>query len=389
MTPTATRSLVLLALIYGSSSAICQRAPQWRVESKATVTIGASETDTTDLLTTVVGATRLPDGNILVGDHGAFALRLFSPEGHAIRAFGRKGAGPGEIGYLKALLRCGDSLVTMDLDGNRTSVFSLDGRYVRVFRFGRVQTTVVPGGAVATRQPYASACSPEMRFVHYGWEEPTDLVDGAFRPPVPFWISPADSTIREQFGTLPGSERLGNISSDGKSGGSRPLPLGKQTRVAVGSDRVYIGTGDRYEILVFDRTGRKLESIRAPRATVPTSTADINRFKAVEMSGMDDARRARAWERYAIMPFPKTLPAHGALVVDAAGNLWIQDYPRPTSNTVAWSIFDPQAREIASAMLPSNLEVYEIGRDYVLGRYFDPEEAIPQVRLYTLRRVGR
>ena len=32
------------------------------------------------------------------------------------------------------------------------------------------------------------------------------------------------------------------------------------------------------------------------------------------------------------------------------------------------------------------LEVYEIGNDYVLGRYFDPEEAIPQVKLYVLRR---
>src|SRR5688572_14887238 len=100
---------ILLAIT--NPLALAQTPAKWAVEPNASVTIGASETDTTDLLTTVVGATRLPDGRILVGDQGSFALRLFSPQGKALRAFGRKGGGPGEITYLKALLRCGDSVV--------------------------------------------------------------------------------------------------------------------------------------------------------------------------------------------------------------------------------------------------------------------------------------
>ena len=57
---------------------------------------------------------------------------------------------------------------------------------------------------------------------------------------------------------------------------------------------------------------------------------------------MDSARRALSEQRYPAFPFPKTLPAHGALAVDALGNLWVQDYPVPTSTTVAWSIFNGQ-----------------------------------------------
>jgi hypothetical protein len=222
--------------------------------------------------------------------------------------------------------------------------------------------------------------------VHYGWAERNEIVAGVYRTPVPFWIAPADSTVQQQFGSFPGSERLGLVSADGKSAGSGPLPLGKETKLAVASNRVYIGTGEKYEILVFDMTGKQLEPIRVARASRPTTVADIDRYKAIQMAGLNDERRALAEQRYATVPFPKTLPAHGALVVDVLGNLWIQDYPRPTSTTVAWSVFNVQGQEIAMATLPTNLEVYEIGNDYVLGRYFDPEEAIPQVRLYTLRR---
>ena len=40
----------------------------------------------------------------------------------------------------------------------------------------------------------------------------------------------------------------------------------------------------------------------------------------------------------------------------------------------------------ATVLLPTALEVYEIGRDYVLGRYVDADESVPEVRLYSLTR---
>jgi hypothetical protein len=43
---------------------------------------------------------------------------------------------------------------------------------------------------------------------------------------------------------------------------------------------------------------------------------------------------------------------------------------------------------VAEVQLPVDLEVYEIGLDYVLGRFLNAEESIPQVRMYRLRRGG-
>jgi hypothetical protein len=72
--------------------------------------------------------------------------------------------------------------------------------------------------------------------------------------------------------------------------------------------------------------------------------------------------------------------------VDALDQLWVEEYPRPRAATVTWTVFAPDGRLVGKAALPRHLSVFEIGRDYVLGRYLDPEEAIPQVRMYRLIR---
>ncbi len=75
-------------------------------------------------------------------------------------AFGRKGKGPGEIGYLAAMYRCGDRLLTNDIDGSRVTVFTLVGAVEREFRFQSPQSVA----------PYRSACNGSGTFVHYGWD---------------------------------------------------------------------------------------------------------------------------------------------------------------------------------------------------------------------------
>ncbi|MCU0635615.1 MAG: hypothetical protein MUE41_12140, partial [Gemmatimonadaceae bacterium] len=88
------------------------------------------------MLQVVLGAARWRDGSLVVGDRGAFALKWFRPDGKLRQAFGREGAGPGEVRYLKDLLRCGDTLFVEDIDnGHRISAFAADARFVRHFTF--------------------------------------------------------------------------------------------------------------------------------------------------------------------------------------------------------------------------------------------------------------
>ena len=365
---------LVCALLCGPVVATAQAPARWTIDATPVVTIGASEADTNDLLTAVVGAIRLPDGRILVGDLGAYSLRLFSAAGKPLRRFGRKGAGPGEVGYLKSLLQCGDSLVTMDIEAQRVSVFSMEGAYVRSFRFGSPQPA---------RPPYSSVCNRSGTFAHFGWENRTDMKGGVYRASVPFWFSGTDSAVRRVVGSYPGSERYGQVVQD-QLRGSRPLPLGKQPTIALADDRFYLGTADRYEIMVFDLSGKQVTTIRKSISNLETTPDDIQYAIEKEVGGRGPEIRARVERSYAEMQLPKTIPAYAAMKVDARENLWVQDYPRTKSPVVQWTVFDPRGREIAAVALPVYLEAYEIGDDYVLGRFLDPEESIPQVRLYRL-----
>ena len=49
-----------------------------------------------------------------------------------------------------------------------------------------------------------------------------------------------------------------------------------------------------------------------------------------------------------------------------------------------WTVFAPDGKVRATVAMPVALEVYEIGVDYMLGRYIDTEEQVPEVRVYRL-----
>lgn len=51
---------------------------------------------------------------------------------------------------------------------------------------------------------------------------------------------------------------------------------------------------------------------------------------------------------------------------------------------VTWTVFDPTGKQLVEMLMPQALDVYEIGIDYVLGRYLDPDESILQVRMCRL-----
>src|SRR5690606_5687834 len=87
------------------------------------------------LLQRATGATRLSDGSVIVADLGEAPLRRFNADGSLATRISRAGSGPGEMQYLAWLFRCGDQFITYDIQGYRISIFNLDGKYQREFRF--------------------------------------------------------------------------------------------------------------------------------------------------------------------------------------------------------------------------------------------------------------
>ena len=369
--------LLVAALLVAPVCLAAQDAP-WTVSAKPTLLLGDASGDANVLFGDgLVGATRFPDGRILVGDRGDFSLKLFDGTGKILRHAGRKGAGPGELAYLARMYRCGDQVITYDIEGYRMTVFDASLQVVRSFRFK------APAGGI----PYASACNASGTFVHYGWTDRKDTKGGIHRGDVDVWTSGADSGIRKVIGRMPGSERWG-IVGGGQLRGSRPIPLGKEPVIAISADRIFTGSADTYEIVVNDLAGNRVGTILKPNVNLAATKADIDFVLEREQAGKSEREQKRIADGYATMEFPRTIPAYKELVVDADGLLWVQDYPRAKSPTSRWTVFSPAGAQQAEVLLPAHLEVYEIGRDYVLGKYLDPEEQIPEIRMYSLRRAG-
>jgi hypothetical protein len=298
---------------------------------------------------------------VVVGDLGAWALREFSPQGRVVKRFGRKGKGPGEIEYLFYMFRCGDSLVTKDLQG-LVSVFNLNGTFVRAFQ---LKTT-----------PYRMACNARMRFAVMGWEANNAIKSEVNRSPADYWLARADTNVETQLGKMPGAERIGQ----------RPLPLGRDPRVAIGLTTAYVALADSLEVRRFDLEGRPLAPMldRIPR--VAATQADLDAEREREIAALGERARAAITRDYAVVPLARFLPATRELVVDRDDNLWVQHFPRAASPTVRWTVFSPQGQVRATIELPRVFDVYEVGRDYILGRYIDPNESVPEVRMYRLNR---
>lgn len=377
------RLLLLATLVAAVLGATASSAhpPQarWRLDPRPSLVLGASETDTSGILQTVVGATRLPDGSVLVGDRGEFALKRFSPAGALLRSFARRGSGPGEVRFLGRMLRCGDSVYTYDIEeGYRYSVFTLDGRYGRSFRLW------APTGSST---PYNTACNATGDFAHLGWESQRDMKAGTFRSIVPVWLSRADSAAGRIIDSVPGSERFGLVR-DGQLRGTRPLPLGKEPVLGIGRSQVYVGSADRYRILALDFTGKVVATLQRPEAPVPVTRADVQGAIDREVANRGENARRGVEQAYAEMRLPNTLPAYTALVVDADDRVWVRPYARGNAARAEWTVFDAKGAILATVAVPTHLSILEIGRDYVLGRYLDPDEAIPQVRVYRLTRTS-
>lgn len=355
----------------------------WQVDPTPAVVIGEPVDDTRHLLGEIFGATRLPDGGILVGDRQDNALHFFGPDGAHRRSIGRQGSGPGEYVYPAALWRCGDQVLVYDIDGHLTSVLSLDGTKVRDFRFGA--GAQLPGSST----PYRSVCNAGGRFAHYGWENlrAGPPAEDVFRPRVPFWLTAADSGVVAVLDSFPGAERV--VSRNPRTGvmvGTEPRRFGRHTAIALASDRLYVGTGDESFVLAIDLASLTTDTIRLPFLLRPLTPEMIEIEKAVQLALAPPDQHRELEARFANHPFPETVPPYAALLVDAEDLLWVQEYPLANSPGVRWLVVNKTGQVLAEATLPSHLEVFEIGRDYILGRYIDPAESIPQVRVYPLRR---
>jgi hypothetical protein len=346
----------------------------WRVAPLPRVDIGVADGSPTQQLFQVRRAARLSDGSIVVANRGSHELRYFDATGVHLTSAGGRGGGPGEFEDLRWMgVMPGDSVVAYDIAHRRLSVFDAHG----AFQYS---------SAVQGPQFFAHGAFADGSVLMFRWE---DMEDGAARRTTVAVRYGTDGILRDSLVSLPGPELLIEIEQLSTPRGvlplwtSRDLVFAHDAVLAVSGMHLYSGTQDRYEIDVRDTTGTLVASVRAAREPVPVTEAEVDAYKAEAMAGYsgEDAAHHRTLMRDT--PHAEVFPAHGAILVDADGNLWVEEYRQPGDDRPRWTVFDPAHGMLGTVELPEGLTVFQIGADFVLGKWTD-DFGVEHVRLHDL-----
>ena len=160
-------------------------------------------------------------------------------------------------------------------------------------------------------------------------------------------------------------------------------PGGKRTRIAVGADRVYVGTQDSAYVQQLGGDGHTLSVLPigvAGRKTTPESYEHAIGLLARQLVVTSEREAYR--QSMLKIPMPAELPPYFELYADTEGTLWAQT-SIPGDGSTVFARTRADGRSLMEVRLSREIRVFEVGTDYVLGTYEDDSDN-PHVVLYRL-----
>jgi hypothetical protein len=354
----------------------------WSLAAEPRVEVGGLKGGEEDQLFRVRGATTLRDGRIAVGNSGSSQVRIYDRDGRHLTSLGGPGEGPGESQSLDLVgLHAGDTLVVLDRRLRRISFFLPDSGFIR-------SVGINPGEVYLLQ---ARGLFGDGSVMVEGMVFADDDPQGYARRPVAYRVLALDGSLEADLGEFPGSETMlvTRQSDHGIVDVLEDIPFGKEARVAVRSDGFYYGSQDRYEVKSYDQTGGLARVIRLARPPRAVTETDLNQFFDREVEGAADENEARELrQRFEEAPVPPFHPAYANLHSDAEGFLFVEEYRLPGDPWSALTVFDPEGKLAGRLDLPEELEILEVGWDYLLGLHRD-ELDVEYIRVYEMTRPGR
>ena len=372
-----------IQIVESSVARLGNRVP-FRVSDRLTLQIGVESGDPSQQFTEIAAATRLADGSIAIADRRTSEIRIFDASGKFLRKLGRRGQGPGEFNEIADIRVIGrDTLVAWDAFG-RFTVFSPTGNVARTFTLRADPDSGRPVGLAR------GALGDGSFFAYRVARIPAPPNEAAVRDTQHVSLYTRDGAYVRSVGNFLGLERL--LDAGGSMPGPdgvlraawsvRGKPFARETYMRTGAEWLYVARGDRYEILGFDRTGTLKRIIRTDGEPAPVTSAIIVAHRA-ERRSRNSPSRPIVDPKIDASWYPKVLPAYGALRIDPAQRLWVQDYPIPGEKQHRWKVFDRNGALLGTVLSPADVEILEIGTDYLLGWWRDDLD-VEYLRMYAL-----
>ena len=360
----------------------------WTIGDEPMVEIGEVSGPAEYLLDGVTGAVRLSDGGIVLGERSSGELRRYDREGTFVWRVAGRGEGPGEHQWLTFLGRLpGDSVVTWDIGLDRVQVFGPDGRVARSSR-----TESPSSGLTATEAIGVSGRNLVLTYSDYR-ESPVGVV----RWPgvrIATW-SLDDGTVRELM-SVPGDEQ--HVTRSGGRITQTVYEFGKGPRWSAMPGRLAVVDTESFSVRSISLDDGATTAIL--RRDVPVREVTSEHVEAfvewmahrnVVYGGYSEEQAEASKPGWRKRPMASTLPVLESILLDAAGNLWVEPHTVYGAAVPPPEVYAPDGTWLGSVVLPSGRGGLvaggglEIGDDYVLGVWRD-EQGVEYVRMYALEK---
>ena len=359
----------------------------WTIRDEPLVEIGAVPGPEEYLLNDVTGAVRMSDGGIVLGEWTSGELRRYDREGTFVWRAGGRGEGPGEHQWLTFLGRLpGDSVVTWDIALGRVQVFGPDGRVAHGKRIESPWSDLTPRGVIGVSDRHLVLTFSDYR------ESPTGVAR---------W---------------PGVRIATWSHDDGDRAGADVRPRGRATRHAwrradhanrlrvregspvVGHARAPRDRGHGVLLHPIGLARRRGHHGDSPAGTCPSGRSRASMWKPlwngwptgnVVYGGYSEEQAEASRPGWRKRPMASTLPVLESILLDAAGNLWVEPYTVYGAAVPPPEVYAPDGTWLGAVALPSGRGGLlangglEIGDDYVLG-VWRGEQGVEYVRMYAL-----
>ena len=311
-----------------------------------------------------------------MANSGSHELRYFDAQGRYLKSTGREGGGPGEFEGLGApVVVGGDSIAVYDWNLRRVSLWDPEGNFVRSVK---IQFSGRSPAAVGPLSDGSWLFTKAFSFV------PSEISTVA-RDTAAYFRFDQRGELLDSIGLFPSWEYF--LQGSAQAAWATSLPFGRGFATAIAPGGFYHGITDRYEILWYGLSGQLERVIRKAHEPVPVRPVDVERYKAERLEDASSDNWRRRLERmFGEVPIPSTMPAFSTLEVDELGFLWIAEFEPPGADARRWSVFDAEGRLLGTVVTPAELQVHQIGVDFLLASWRD-DLGVEHVQLYELTRA--
>jgi len=261
-------------------------------------------------------------------------VKIFDAKGKFLRAFGKKGQGPGELNQPVGILISPENEVLVeDILSQRLAFFALDGKFLR-----HVSTTKTLGlsGVQMDSRSLIVARSIGMGDGGKIFME-IKTYDKDFNPKIK--LAAVEYTLSQQTKFNPFSAMTLLYELDGRG-------------------NLYLGSQKGYEIRVISPEGNLLRTIGRDFDPVPIT-------KEYKDEGLKLVSKVSGVNIKDMIQFPAFFPPYSNFVLGDEGRLLVRTYEKgKTKEEYFWDVFDIEGRFVAKVPIAHDMRLWRNGKVY-------------------------